>query len=500
MGGPARAGEGDRPSAIAGAASAPTRAARFRTYERLVSHGRAGLRKDALAVATAALAAVATASALRRSVRIDSGTLCVNDPATGDERRLALRGRRVFVVGAGKASIGMAAVLDELLGPTIADGAVIVKHGETPAPPLRHIEVVEAAHPVLDEQSLRGGLRLLGIAEQAQPADLLLALITGGSSSLAIVPAGDISFDDKVATNRLLLASGADIVSINIVRKHLSRIKGGQLAAVAGCQIVNLTVSDVVGDPPDAFTDLTVPDRSTFAMAREVCDRYDLWERLPWSVTARLRRADPTQETPKPGAFPPDRTVTIVLANSALLCRAAAREAERLGYAARVVSLEIEGEATLAGRALAGQIAGEAPGTALIDGGENTVALADAHPHDGSGGPNQEAALAAAQELAGSCCRPAPAAPVPAATGETRPDTGCCVLCLDTDGTDGPTDAAGGLVDDLTAAEAGERDIDVCAALAAHTSRAALAALDDLIVTGPTGTNVNDLKIALRGR
>ena len=146
-----------------------------------------------------------------------------------------------------------------------------------------------------DEESLRGGLRLLEIAGQAQPDDLVLAVVTGGSSSLAVAPADGVSLDDKVATNRLLLASGADIVSINDVRKHISRIKGGLLGAACGCTIVNLSVSDVVGDPPDYFTDLTVPDRSTFAMAQEACDRWDLWEKLPPPVAARLRRADPVR-------------------------------------------------------------------------------------------------------------------------------------------------------------------------------------------------------------
>ncbi|HMK93717.1 MAG TPA: DUF4147 domain-containing protein, partial [Thermoleophilia bacterium] len=372
-----------------------------------------------------------------------------------------------------------------------ADGAVVVKHGQ--GRPLRHIEVVEAAHPVPDPDSLRGGLRLLGIAEQAQPADLVIALITGGSSALAIAPAEGISFDDKVATNRLLLASGADIVSINNVRKHLSRIKGGLLAAACGCEVLNVSVSDVVGDPPDYFTDLTVPDRSTFAMAQAVCDRFGLWDRLPAAVATRLRRADPAQETPK--AI--ERITTVVVANSAMMCEAAAGEAGRRGYDARVVTLELEGEATAAGAWLADELE-RAPAqpdsnghdVCLIAGGENTVTLdgPGAAPDSagpsaaagvGGGGPNQEAALAAAAPLA--------AAGFPAA-----------VLCLDSDGTDGPTDAAGGLADDLTVERAQAAGVDLGDALRRHDTRDCLAALGDLVVTGPTGTNVNDLKLALR--
>ena len=455
---------------------------RFVGHDDLTGHGRGRLRRDALAIAAAALDAVDPERALRRLLRLDDDILHVGEHA------FDLSGRRVFVVGAGKATIGMAAVLDEALGTRIVDGAVVVKHGQ--GRPLRHIEVIEAAHPVPDRDSLRGGLRLLGIAEQAQPTDLVIALITGGSSALAIAPADGISFDDKVATNRLLLASGADIVSINNVRKHLSRIKGGLLAAACGCDVLNISVSDVVGDPPDYFTDLTVPDRSTFAMAQAVCDRFGLWDRLPAAVAARLRRADPAQETPK--AI--ECVTTVVVANSAMMCEAAAGEAGRRGYRPTVVTLELEGEARAAGVWLAGELERSAASgssrhdVCLIAGGENTVTLdgpgaasdaAEPVATAGGGGPNQEAALAAAGSLA--------AAGVPAA-----------VLCLDSDGTDGPTDAAGGLADDLTAERAQAAGVDPDEALRRHAARDCLAALGDLVVSGPTGTNVNDLKIALR--
>ncbi len=443
-----------------------------------MSHGRTRLRADALAVADAALAAADPASALRRALRLDGAVLRVTHPA-GQEHAVDLAGGRVFVVGAGKATVGMAAVLDELLAGLIADGAVVVKRGQAPPRPLRHIEVIEAAHPVPDEDSLRGGLRLLGIAERAQPDDLLIALVTGGSSALAVAPAAGISLDDKILTTRLLLASGADIVAINDVRKHLSLIKGGLLALAAGCRVLNLTVSDVVGDPPDYFTDLTVPDSSTFAQAQAVCDRFALWEKLPAAVAGRLRRAAPDEETARAHQFRAGQIVTVVLANAALMCEAAAREAGRLGYAARVVSLAVEGEAAAAGGQLAAAIAAAAPSTALVEGGENTVTLA-AGPPAGRGGPSQEAAVAAALAL--------------------PPGLASCVLSLDSDGSDGPTDAAGGLVDDLTATSAVARGLDLRAALARHESFDALSALQDLVVTGPTGTNVNDLKIGLSGR
>ncbi|MEI6727121.1 MAG: glycerate-2-kinase family protein, partial [Actinomycetes bacterium] len=356
-------------------------AARFRNYAELTGHGRRELRADALAIAAEALAAVDPAAALARAARLDGDRLVVDDPRAGgpsgeldgelggEPHVFDLSGRRAFVVGAGKATIGMAQVLDDLLGARISGGAVVVKHGQ--AVPLRHIEVLEAAHPVPDEGSLRGGLRLLEIAAEAGPDDLLIALITGGSSALAVVPAEGISLADKAEANRVLLASGADIVAINDVRKHLSRIKGGRLAQAAGCEIVNFTVSDVVGDPLDYFCDLTVRDRSTFAAAQDACDRFGLWERLPRSIADHLRRADPAAET----CHRVDRVTSFVLADARMMCEAAAGAAGARGYRAQVLRLDLEGESADAGRWFAAQVAAAAPGSALIAGGEATTTL-----------------------------------------------------------------------------------------------------------------------------
>jgi len=301
----------------------------------------------------------------------------------------------------------------------------------------------------------------------------VIAVVTGGSSTLAVVPVDGISLADKVATNRVLLGSGADIVGMNAVRKHLSAIKGGLLGLACRCEIVNFTASDVVGDPLDAVTDLTVPDTSSWASAQATCDRFALWDDLPSAVVARLRRADPRQETPR--RLPAVRTW--VMADAARMCAAAAAEAAALGYMPEQLGLDWEGEAREGAAALVARLGQASPGACLIAGGEHTVELGARGPR-GAGGPNQEAALAAALELAGG--------------GEAA------VVCLDSDGTDGPTDAAGGVVDDLTAPAAAAASLDLAAALAGHDAYAALAALGDLVVTGPTGTNVNDLKVALR--
>ena len=448
-------------------------AGRFVNYGELTGHGRAELRRDALAVAAAALAAADPAAALRRMVTLDGDDLVVTPAGddAGPPRRFSLRGRRVLVAGAGKATIGMAAVLDELLGARIAAGAVVLRRGQ--AVPLRRIEVLEASHPVPDEASLAGGLRLLEVAEAAGPDDLLIGLVTGGSSALAVAPAEGLTLADKVAVNRLLLASGADIVSVNKVRKHLSRLKGGRLARAAGCEVLNFTVSDVVGDPLDAVTDLTVPDSSTFADACAVCDEWALWEHLPRRAAEHLRRADPAAES----CHALERVTTFVVADARMLCDAAAAAAAALGYRAEVLCLDLEGDSAEAGRWFARRVRAAAPGAALVAGGEATTVLAHGQGLSGGGGPSQEGALAGALELAGG----------PAA----------CLLCMDTDGADGPGHAAGGLVDDLSAEVLAAADPQ--SALSAHASGTALEAAGDRVFTGPTGTNVNDLKVGLVG-
>jgi glycerate 2-kinase len=438
----------------------------FRDLERLTDHGRCDLRRDALTIAAAGLSAADPAAAFTRSVNLNGTVLRAGCEA------FDLSGRDVFVVGAGKATIGIAAALDGLLGSRIRDGAVAVKHGQ--ARPLDHIEVLEAAHPVPDGGSAAAGDRLLAIADMARPGDLLIAIFTGGSSALAVAPADGLTLADKVATGQLLLASGADIVSMNNVRKHLSRLKGGRLGAACRCTILNFSVSDVVGDPPHVFTNPTVPDPSSFADAREACDRFGLWDELPPPVAAHLRRASAAAETVRELAD----VHTHVLATSTTMCSAALAAALQLGYAPELLTLELEGDSAAAGRLLARSARALGPGFVLVAGGETVVALGLAK--HGLGGPSQEAAVAAAIELSGG----SPA----------------CALCLDSDGSDGPTDAAGGIVDDLTVAELTAQGVDPSTALAGHATYDLLADSGDLVVTGPTGTNVNDLRLVLTGR
>ena len=274
-----------------------------------------------------------------------------------------------------------------------------------------------------------------------------------------------------------MLESGASIREINAVRKHLSRIKGGRLAAaVFPATVINLTVSDVTGDPFDYITDPTVPDTSSFDDARAVLDKYSLWERMPAPAAEHLRNATPDMENPR--LFPDGAVHTLLLVPSDMVCRAAAHRAREIGFNARVLSCELEGDSQTEGRRFAAALSAaqqenEREAVAVIAGGETTVSIGATA---GEGGPNQEFCLAAASEV------------------KTDDQV---VLSLDTDGTDGPTNLAGALVDSTTGRRASDRGFDIEESLRRHDASPLLVAIADAVVTGHTGTNVNDLKLGL---
>jgi glycerate-2-kinase len=315
---------------------------------------------------------------------------------------------------------------------------------------------------------------MVRMARGMREADIAFCAITGGSSALAPFPVDGVTLPEKRQVHRLLLECGASIREINAVRKHLSQIKGGRLAlAIFPAEIINLTVSDVTGDPYDYITCPTVPDTSTFEDARRVLTRYRLWGRMPASVVRYLREATPDLENPKD--FGEHQVHTFLLVRSGEVCGAAAEAAARLGFAPRILTCEMEGDSTEEGRVFAERLAEAPAGTALVAGGETTVTL-DAP--GGEGGPNQEFALSAALGIKGA---------------------DQVVLSLDTDGTDGPTALAGALVDDSTLEKAAEIGLDPRDALHRHDVSPLLRSLQDAVVTGHTGTNVNDLKLGLRG-
>ncbi len=387
---------------------------------------------------------------------------------------------RTVVVGAGKASAAMARAFEEAW-PGPLDGLVVTRHGH--AVPCARIEIVEASHPVPDAAGEQAARRILALAQSLGPDDQLVALISGGGSALLALPAPGLTLADKQAVTRALLRSGAAIGEINTVRKHLSAIKGGRLAAAAApARVVTLAISDVPGDDPGVIASgPTVPDPTSFADARAVLARYRIAE--PAAVLAHLEAAQ--DETPKPGdpAFAGARYTLIASPHQALA--AAADAASARGITPVVLSDRIEGEsgeiakmhAALALQLRAGRfrIGDQAvrPPAVLLSGGETTVTVRG----DGRGGRNGEFLLALAAALDGA--------------------PGIAAIACDTDGIDGTEDNAGAVILPDSAARAARQGVSLKEALARNDAYGFFAALGDLVVTGPTLTNVNDFRAIL---
>jgi glycerate 2-kinase len=429
-----------------------------------------------------------SAQTLRRHARaIFDAALAAADPSRAVERHLAgidiSRFQNIFVLGAGKAGASMARACERVLGRRIAAGLVNVKYGHTAA--THRIELNECGHPEPDERGMNGAARIAALAAQAQRDDLVLCLISGGASALLPLPAPPVTLEEKRELTRLLLAAGADIHEMNAVRKHLSRIKGGELARLAApARVESLLLSDVVGDNPDVIgSGPTAPDISTFAAAAAVLKRYGIWRRAPKAVRVRIESGLRCKicETPKPGDAVFRRVRNTVIGSNRLALTAAAGRARELGYRTLILSSEIVGETREIARMHAAILREAAqtghpvkPPACIISGGETTVTLKGGG-RDGRGGRNQEFALAAAIDLAG----------LPSAV----------VFSAGTDGTDGPTDAAGAIADGATLARnpEGRRYLDN------HDSYDYFESIGDLVKTGPTHTNVMDVRIMLLG-
>ncbi len=382
---------------------------------------------------------------------------------------------RTIVLGAGKAATAMAQAVERRM-PGPVEGLVVTRYGH--AVPCSQIEVVEAAHPVPDAAGRDAAERILALAQGAGADDLVLCLISGGASALLALPAPGLSLDDKRAVNRALLASGADIAQMNAVRKHLSAIKGGRLAAAAHpAKVVSLLISDVPGDDPAVIgSGPTVPDPTTFADALAILERYRLDP--PTKVLEHLRAA--ADETPKPGDPRLASAETIVVARPQTSLEAAAELARERGLNALILGDAIEGEAREVAKVMAAialQVRRHRqpaePPCVLLSGGETTITLRG----PGRGGRNTEFLLALAVQLNGA--------------------PGISALAADTDGIDGSEDNAGAIVTPDTLARAEARGVDAKAMLADNDSYGFFSALDDLVVTGPTLTNVNDFRAIL---
>ncbi len=376
---------------------------------------------------------------------------------------------RTIVIGAGKAAASMAAAVEaHWSGPL--DGLVVTRYGH--AVRCERIEVVEAAHPVPDEAGREAARRILGLARQAGPDDLVLCLISGGGSALLALPARGVTLEDKQAVNRALLMSGATIAEINCVRKHLSAIKGGRLAAAAApARVVSLIISDVPGDDPAVVASgPTVGDPTTSAGALAILDKYTI--DIPPTVLAHL--SSPQSETPKPRDSVFDSVENIVAATASGSLAAAASVAAASGFTPRILGDDVEGESRIVGAEHAARVIDAAVGTALISGGETTVTI---RGQGGRGGRNSEYLLALAIALDGQ--------------------PGISALAADTDGIDGSEDNAGAFLLPETLTRARAAGVDPARSLAANDAYSVFEAAGDLLVTGPTFTNVNDFRAIL---
>jgi glycerate 2-kinase len=388
--------------------------------------------------------------------------------------------KKIYVIGGGKASGSMAEALEQILGRHIANGLVNIPHSSEHKTEI--IKFQEASHPIPDKSGVEGTRRMLEIAEQAEKEDLVICLISGGGSSLMPLPRGGITIKDKRKITDALLKCGATINEINTVRKHISDFKGGWLAKKAyPATVLNLILSDVVGDPLGFIASgPTVPDSTTFSEAIKVLKKYGLWDKASVSVKKVLSIGEKglIPETPKAKDKAFKKVYNVIIGNNRFASLAAREQLRSAGLNTLLLTSTMEGEARHVGVMLA-SIAREValsgnpvPKPAgIIAGGETTVTVTG----KGSGGRNQEISLAAALKMGGM--------------------DGVVVASLSTDGVDGPTDAAGAIVDGKTIARAAEMDLNPREFLVENDSYNFFSKLGDLIFTGPTGTNVNDVSV-----
>jgi glycerate 2-kinase len=439
------------------------------------------MNREARQIFAAALEAADPGQAVARCLAVDDGRLL----SAGRAYRLD-EFQRLMVVGGGKAAAPMGRAVEEILGDRIDSGLLVTRRGS--AVPLRRVHLAQAAHPLPDKAGVHAARQMLELVHGADGGTLVLCLLSGGASALLAVPAPGVQLADKLAVTDLLLQAGAAIEELNAVRKHLSAIKGGRLARAAfPATLLTLVLSDVIGDRPDVIASgPTAPDPSTFADAAAVIAKYGLWKRLPGRAAAFLRRglAGGEAETVKPGDPCFQKASLVVVGSLSMALDAAAAMAKALGFRVEIVSRELQGESRVAARFLAERAlrarAVLPPGDrlCLLSGGETTVRVRGT----GRGGRNQELALAFAIEVDG--------------VGDIE------MLAAGTDGVDGPTDAAGALVDGGTAAAAKRLGLDAKILLDNNDSYSFFMGLEaggvpSHLKTGPTGTNVMDVQIIL---
>lgn len=407
------------------------------------------LKSDALRILQAALSAADAGNAVRQHFRMPSGEF-----------------NRVLVISVGKAAYAMATAVTETAKQSIGRVIVVTKHGHA-GPSRAGWEIHEAGHPIPDENGLRAAYAVRDAVRGLDESDLVIVAVSGGASALLSAPAEPVTLEDKQQTTDLLLRAGADIYELNTIRKQLSFLKGGRLAALAyPARVIGLLLSDVIGDPMDVIgSGPTVPDTSTPGDAEAILRKRGLWDRVPPTVRERLSARESARHS--------ERVENVIVGSNRLALEAAAKKADQLGYPSRIVSDCLQGEAREVAREQACLFVRADTPACLLSGGETTVTVKG----KGKGGRNQEFALALACQIEGA---------------EDR-----AVLCAGTDGTDGPTDAAGAYADGGTVRRALGLGMQPLEHLDNNDAYPFFERLGDLIKTGPTGTNVMDINIML---
>jgi len=453
---------------------------KIQNKKKLIGNARSPLDKKARELALNALEAALEAADPRAIIK--SKVQLKGNMLQMGEQTFNLGDLNIYVVGGGKASGAMAEALEEVLGDRITNGTVNILHGTSHQFKTQRIRLHEAGHPVPDEAGVEGTLRILDLADRADEKDLLICLISGGGSSLMPSPRGDVTLPDKKRITEALLRSGATINEFNTVRKHISDFKGGWLAKRAyPATVISLLLSDVVGDPLDVIASgPTVPDTTTFRDAIWVLKKYELWAQAPESVRKTLLDGERgiLAETPKADDAAFKRVHNIVVGNVRSAGLAALNRLRNNGLHTLFLTASMEGEARHIG-AMFASITQEIGASGnpiskpagIVIGGETTVTVTG----KGKGGRNQEIALGAALKIVGL--------------------DGAVVASINTDGLDGPTHAAGALADGKTVLRARELNLNAENFLMNNDSYSFFSKLGDLIFTGPTGTNVNDISV-----
>jgi glycerate 2-kinase len=440
------------------------------------------MKNMAKAIFSKAVAAVDPSQRLKETIRVEKDRLSIKTEGNTERVFHLATFKKIFLIGTGKASASMAQAIEKIFGDRISQGVILTKYGHIL--PLERTEIIEAGHPIPDQKGFEGAQKIQSILKESGPEDLVIFLLSGGGSALSPLPVGGIMLEEKQQVTQLLLDCGADIKEINTIRKHISQIKGGWLARWAyPSTVIGFILSDVVGDQLDVIgSGPTVPDISTFNEAWDILEKYGLIKKVPRSIQKHLLlgKEGKVEETPKPGDATFEKVLNILIGSNILALHGAENEASSYGLNTLILSSSIVGDTREAARfhlAIAKEVMSSGnplPRPAcIISGGETTVTVKG----NGLGGRNQEFALAGALEMNGL--------------------EKVVLLSGGTDGTDGPTDASGAVADYTTVSRARSMGLDPKAYLENNDAYPFFQRLGDLLITGPTHTNVMDVRILL---